>query len=260
MFSTPSDSAIASRPAPDAARAEVTALAQQFEAMLLTQMLRELRTLEDEDGEGLGGSVMADTMNAELGLALSRAGGLGLVRVLTEAFGRIVDPPSRSVNIPAIESLPVELPGVSAVPPASTVAPTSAVASALPSPVTSAFGWRADPITGQRRFHAGIDLRMAYGEDVRSAGGGVVRSVGEQSGYGLTVVVDHGRGLETRYAHLSSTDVRVGDAIAAGQVIARSGNSGRTTGAHLHFEVRADGRAVDPRTLAHRLTVPVEAD
>ena len=87
---------------------------------------------------------------------------------------------------------------------------------------------------------------MAYGEDVRAAAGGVVRFAGEQGGYGLMVVVDHGDGIETRYAHLSSADVRVGTAVEAGQTIARSGRSGRTTGPHLHFEVRRAGQPVSP--------------
>ncbi|MEZ5284192.1 MAG: M23 family metallopeptidase [Vicinamibacterales bacterium] len=80
------------------------------------------------------------------------------------------------------------------------------------------------------RFHAGLDLRAATGQDVHAATDGVVTFAGEQSGYGLVVVVSHGSGLETRYAHLSSADVAEGDRVDAGAVIARSGNSGRSTG------------------------------
>ncbi len=115
----------------------------------------------------------------------------------------------------------------------------------MPGPVTSKFGWRKDPFTGKAQFHAGTDVRMAYGGDVQSVAAGRVSSVGERSGYGLTVVIDHGNGLETRYAHLSGTEVRVGEQVEAGQVVARSGNSGRSTGPHLHMEARMNGRAVD---------------
>jgi murein DD-endopeptidase MepM/ murein hydrolase activator NlpD len=107
-----------------------------------------------------------------------------------------------------------------------------------------------DPLHGQHRFHAGLDLRAAYGQDVRAATEGVVTFAGEQAGYGLVVVVSHGSGLETRYAHLSSAEVAQGERVRAGDVIARSGNSGRTTGPHLHFEVRHHGQPVDPGRVA----------
>ena len=92
---------------------------------------------------------------------------------------------------------------------------------------------------------AGVDLALAYGSEVKAYGSGVVTAAGDRPGYGLTVVVDHGGGRETLYAHLSSLDVQPGDAVTAGQRIARSGNSGRATGAHLHFEAREFGRPVD---------------
>lgn len=119
----------------------------------------------------------------------------------------------------------------------------------LPGPVTSKFGWRSDPFTGRAQFHAGTDIRLAYGHDVQAVAGGTVKSVGERSGYGLTVVIDHGRGLETRYAHLSQASVKAGDVVDSGQVVARSGNSGRSTGPHLHLEARQNGRAVEMAAL-----------
>ena len=84
---------------------------------------------------------------------------------------------------------------------------------------------------------------MAYGSPVAALAAGTVTFAGERGGYGTTVVVDHGNGRETLFAHLSSFDVRVGDQVDAGQIIARSGNSGRSTGAHLHVEVREGGPA-----------------
>ena len=119
----------------------------------------------------------------------------------------------------------------------------------LPGPVTSKFGWRADPFTGRAQFHAGTDIRLAYGHDVQAVAPGTVKSVGERSGYGLTVVIDHGKGLETRYAHLSQASVKAGDVVDSGQVVARSGNSGRSTGPHLHLEARQNGRAVEMAAL-----------
>jgi murein DD-endopeptidase MepM/ murein hydrolase activator NlpD len=132
--------------------------------------------------------------------------------------------------------------------------PSAATAPVLPEgTVSSSFGWRRDPFNGHPRFHSGTDVKMAYGQDVLSAAGGRVSFVGEQPGYGLIVKVDHGNGLETRYAHLSQSVLHVGDTVKSGQVIAQSGNSGRSTGPHLHFEVLENGKAVAPEAMGHLL-------
>lgn len=112
---------------------------------------------------------------------------------------------------------------------------------------TSGFGFRYDPFSGRGAMHAGIDLAGAHGEPIRaSAAGRVVRA--ERNGaYGLAVDIDHGHGILTRYAHLSRIDVRVGDQVRMGQRIGAMGSTGRSTGTHLHFEVRIDDRPVNPR-------------
>jgi murein DD-endopeptidase MepM/ murein hydrolase activator NlpD len=103
-----------------------------------------------------------------------------------------------------------------------------------------------DPFTGQPRFHRGVDLRAAYGSQVTSVAPGRVVWAGDQKGYGTTVVVEHGDGWCTRYAHLSTLAVKAGDVVSAGQEIGRAGSSGRSTGPHLHFEVTLRGEPVDP--------------
>jgi murein DD-endopeptidase MepM/ murein hydrolase activator NlpD len=120
----------------------------------------------------------------------------------------------------------------------------------LDSDASSAFGWRNDPFRGRRKFHNGVDLRAAYGTEVPTAAPGKVTFAGERGGYGLLVVVEHASGVETRYAHLSSTAVQPGDSVAAGQTIGRVGSSGRSTGPHLHFEVLLDGKRVNPEQIA----------
>ena len=112
--------------------------------------------------------------------------------------------------------------------------------------VTPVYGWRRDPIDGTARLHKGTDIALPVGYDVPAAGPGEVAFVGEQSGYGLTVVINHDGQRSTRYAHLSEATVRVGDLVTEGQVVARSGASGRVTGPHLHFELLENGRPVDP--------------
>ncbi len=224
---------------------KVRALAQQFEAMLLSQMMREMRDsmAPDADRGGLGGPILADTMNTELGLALSRSGGLGLAEVLAKALEAHRPADDEAALAAATPALAAARPVEAGLP--VTVRETVLLPQAVAA-VTSDFGWRADPIHGQARFHGGVDLGYAYGREVHAAAGGVVTFAGEKGGYGTTVIIDHGRGLETRYAHLSAAAVREGDRIDAGALIARSGNSGRVTGPHLHFEVRQDGRPVDP--------------
>lgn len=246
-----------------AERMQVLALVEQFEGMLLSEMLRDVRAgdEEDEEGFGLGASTMTDTMQGEFGLALSRAGGLGLGDTLAKALLRKAqtDAAVEAAVVPTAIAAPAL--GVPGVPTTQAPdddhadhahptgdGPASVVASSVP--VSSAFGWRSDPFTGKATFHKGVDLAAAYGTEVRAFDGGVVKSAGERSGYGLTVIVDHGDGRETLYAHLSSLGVAPGDPVAAGQPIARSGNSGRATGAHLHFEAREYGRPVDAGRLA----------
>ncbi|PTM90220.1 M23 family metallopeptidase [Mycoplana dimorpha] len=118
-----------------------------------------------------------------------------------------------------------------------------------PSPggdVTSRFGNRTDPFLGRLALHAGIDFRMPVGSEVRASGSGTVITAGRNGGYGNLVEIDHGDGLTTRYAHLSQVLVKNGDVVESGEVIGLSGSTGRSTGPHLHYEVRRDGRARDP--------------
>jgi murein DD-endopeptidase MepM/ murein hydrolase activator NlpD len=97
--------------------------------------------------------------------------------------------------------------------------------------------------------HAGLDVAVPLGTSIRASGGGVVSETGEDAEYGVFVLLDHPEGFQSLYGHASRILAGVGDTVAAGQVIALSGTTGRSTGPHLHFEIRRGGRAVDPRTL-----------
>ncbi len=113
--------------------------------------------------------------------------------------------------------------------------------------VTSPFGGRADPFGGGGAFHKGMDFHANVGDPVLSVADGVVSYSGSRSGYGNVVEVDHGNGYVTRYAHNSRLIVQVGDLVRSGQQIAKAGSTGRSTGAHVHFEVWENGRVVNPR-------------
>jgi murein DD-endopeptidase MepM/ murein hydrolase activator NlpD len=112
--------------------------------------------------------------------------------------------------------------------------------------VTSSFGSRIDPVDGHRGVHRGVDMAVPTGTPVLAAADGVVRLTGWHGGYGNLVEVRHADGSTTRYAHLSAILVHPGEPVAQGQLIARVGATGRATGAHLHFEYRVGGVAVDP--------------
>ena len=112
--------------------------------------------------------------------------------------------------------------------------------------ISSPFGERMHPILDQKRFHTGIDIAVPTGTDVLAADRGRVIISGWNGGYGNFIAIDHGNGLATAYAHNSRLLVKEGDVVTQGQVIAKSGNTGLSTGPHLHFEVRKDGAPVDP--------------
>jgi murein DD-endopeptidase MepM/ murein hydrolase activator NlpD len=113
--------------------------------------------------------------------------------------------------------------------------------------LTSGFGVRLDPFLHSPAMHTGVDFRGEGGEPIHATAGGVITHAGWSGGYGKMVEIDHGNGFSTRYGHLSSIDVQVGESVRSGQVVGRLGSTGRSTGPHLHYETRVDGEAVDPQ-------------
>lgn len=116
----------------------------------------------------------------------------------------------------------------------------------LDGPITSEFGWRTHPIFGTQRYHSGLDIGGDYGLPIVAAASGTVIHSGWISGYGYTVIIDHGGGITTLYGHNSSLSVDVGDVVSQGQTIALCGSTGNSTGPHCHFEVRENGEPVSP--------------
>ncbi|MGH9822873.1 MAG: M23 family metallopeptidase [Blastocatellia bacterium] len=112
--------------------------------------------------------------------------------------------------------------------------------------IGSPFGYRRDPFTRRSKFHAGMDIHARWGDPVGASLAGVVSFVGWSHGYGNVVIVDHGGGVSTHYAHLSSFASEVGQEVERGTVIGYAGSTGRATSPHLHYEVRIDGSPIDP--------------
>lgn len=246
-----------------AVRAELREAAEGFEAMLLNQMLKEMMPEENSFfGEGTGSGTYHQLFISELSSMIADSGQLGLADVierdvaaragLTEEFEDGTEPiPGQKSGRP----LPQPLRRQSYVPRA------YRDASALDhnnfgdglsfiTPVagrkSSEYGERKDPFTGNVRRHHGVDIAAPKGSPIRAAAPGEVTYSGEMPGYGNVVIIEHSGGYETRYAHNADNSVRKGDTVAAGQVVATVGSTGRSTGPHVHFEVRKDGDCVDP--------------
>lgn len=126
--------------------------------------------------------------------------------------------------------------------------------------LSSSFGWRRNPVTGRHAMHEGLDFAAPSGSPIYAASGGVVTEARFRSGYGNLVEIMHGNGLSTRYAHASKLKVKEGDLVEKGQVIALVGSTGRSTGPHLHFEVRIAGHALDPSLFLPPQPAPLIAD
>jgi murein DD-endopeptidase MepM/ murein hydrolase activator NlpD len=118
-------------------------------------------------------------------------------------------------------------------------------------PIVSKYGWRVHPILGVRKLHEGIDIWAPEGTPIKAAAGGVVVWAGPRGGYGNAVIIDHGSGVGTVYAHQSSVAVGAGQSVSRGQVIGYVGHTGLAGGPHLHFEVRVGGRTYDPLAYVH---------
>ena len=273
------------RPKADADNAKVAA--KQLEAFFLRQLLAETRPQGGGmvDG-GFAGDTFKQMLDEAIADKMTAAGGVGMApmfaRQLAKAGGAAeAAAPAHAMSTgPAGPTGPAELgrpigptgpitPGIApiALPgsprsPAPTGPGTERELAPRPDtsgaphfilPVagrpSSGYGLRADPIHGGTVNHPGFDLAAASGTEVTAAAGGTVVHAGPAGTYGNLVTLRHDNGFETRYAHLSAIDVQVGDVVPAGADLGKVGTTGYSTGPHLHFEVRHDGKAIDPAPL-----------
>jgi len=221
-------------------KSEIEQAARQFEAMLLQIVIKEMRkTVPEGMFASSGTEVFQDLFDQELSSQMLGEGpGLGLA---TSLMGDEAMTPQSPTSLPfGLQAYGGQ--GSDRDPELMDVLPVEGR-------VSSAFGLRKDPMGGAERQHKGMDIAAAHGSDIRAVRDGVVRFADDRGSYGKVVILDHGDGLETRYAHCSELVVREGEKIRAGERIARVGSTGRSTGPHLHFEVRQDGQAVDPEEL-----------
>lgn len=216
--------------------AEKQKAAQEFASFLILEVIKAMRATIPQGGmfeeEQSFTRDMYNTLgDMELAQAIAKREGMGLAKMLERALEKTA--PYRAG----------ERAGAGEQRGAGPVRPVDGKISSL-------FGLRHDPITGEQRFHKGIDIAAPEGSPVRAAASGTVAFSGWQEGYGNIVTLDHGNGVMTRYAHNSANLVSKGEKVAAGQEVALVGQSGHSTGSHLHFEVLVGGEAVDPSSMA----------
>jgi murein DD-endopeptidase MepM/ murein hydrolase activator NlpD len=217
---------------------DVGQAASQLEAYFLRRTLAEVQPGEGLTGGGFAGGMFKDMLDEAISDAMAKAGGVGIAQAVEDQLDPEGAGPPKPVG-------PQMRPGPSMAP-AGPTGPSLLQNSPLDMPATSSFGTRHDPIEGDMRQHNGLDLGAPEGTPVHAAAAGVVKQAGPAGTYGNLVIVDHGGGLETRYAHLSEVDVHAGARIPAGAQVGAVGHTGRATGPHLHFEIRRDGQPLDP--------------
>lgn len=222
--------------------------ATQVETMLLKQLVRSSGAFKG--GTSAGSAIREDQFAEALASAVAGAGGIGLADALTRSLGGA--PPAPTAPAPA----PGGPPQVAVTPRAA----REALIRELPvtGRVTSGYGERVDPFTGAESRHDGVDVGAPQGTPIHASAAGVVRSAGPRGGYGNAVEIDHGNGVVTLYGHASELLVHPGETVSAGQEIARVGSTGRSTGPHLHFEVRVGGRPVDPSRVLKTYSMRVD--
>jgi flagellar protein FlgJ len=233
-------------------------VSQEFESLFISYLLKVMRETIEESGlteSGFGKSIYTDLFDQELSRSVAKRGGLGiadlLYRRLSEAESSAPGPEEEKKE-GISPSTPLVVPESHRIGQNPLESEREIPDFLLPvrAPVSSGYGLRKDPFNGHAAFHKGIDLAAPAGTEVLAPWGGKVVSVNSDPGYGNYVVVEHPQGFQTRYAHLASAGVRVGDRVSAGQSLGTVGSSGRSTGPHLHFEVMRHGAQVDPGSLS----------
>jgi len=222
--------------------------AKQLEAFFLRRMLAEARPQGTAGPDsGFAGDTFKQMFDEAIADKMSAAGGVGMAKMFAKQLGGAEEASKSAHGMPASTmKMPLTMPSHE-------LGPESLGAPRLQLPVngtaTSGYGMRNDPVHGISQTHPGFDLAAKTGTPVAAAAGGTITHAGEAGTYGNLVTIRHDNGFETRYAHLSAVTVKVGDKVDAGQQVGNVGTTGYSTGPHLHFELRHDGKALDPEPL-----------
>ena len=217
--------------------------AQQFESYLIEMMIREMRKTLPKGG--VFDSELMSTFNSMFDKAMAddiaQGEGMGFTEALLRSWG-IEGEKGRQV-IQARRALH----HLRHVHDHDHDTPTLAGQFPVKGHLTSRFGRRRHPITGKHSHHKGIDIAAPTGADIQPIRGGMVTIAGNRGGFGKVVVIDHGDGWTSTYAHCSQLNVKAGQHVSADEIIAQVGSTGQSTGPHLHFEIHHQGKALDPQ-------------
>ncbi len=220
----------------------IKAVAQEMEAMFANELLKAMRAASNSSSEkGLGASTYTSMFDMELSKLIAKRG-LGLQDMLMKDIARKAGGSSEDSDETAISGSGENTKDFSET-------DTNTLQGALPvqgGKISSGFGQRSDPFTGAYRFHHGLDVAAPEGSDIHPLKQGKVVFSGTQTGYGNVVIVDHGDGFVTKYAHNKTNLVQEGETVTSNTVIAKVGNTGKSTGSHTHFEVIYNGADVNP--------------
>jgi murein DD-endopeptidase MepM/ murein hydrolase activator NlpD len=237
----------------DKQKGELQKAAQEFEAIFLAQMLKVMRETIEESGlteGGFGKSIYTEMFDQEVALKMARQGVLGISDLLYKNLADTLKPEenesSPSDGLAPLQQKPAQNSHEETGAFTRTQDGITDLQLPVMAPVSSAFGLRRDPFTHRTEFHKGVDFAAPEGMKVIAALPGTVVSAGYESGYGNSVLIQHADGIQTRYSHLGSIAVKAGDVVASRSTLGTVGNTGRSTGPHLHFEVIRKGIPVEP--------------
>jgi murein DD-endopeptidase MepM/ murein hydrolase activator NlpD len=236
---------------------ELKSATQQFEALFIGYLMKVMRSTVDQadpQSESYGKDIYTEMFDSEIANNVSQTQSLGIGDLLYRQLEQLESgAPAKSAisrkstaavepsqfNIPAVDSIVPDIPETSEKPSASIGA----------IPITSGFGIRKDPLDGSMRFHNGIDMAAPAGTPFHAVDRGTVVFAGMLGTFGNTVVVDHPNGDRTLYAHASRVLVQAGQEVEPDQEIGTVGSTGRSTGPHLHFELRRNGESINPNEI-----------
>lgn len=223
--------------------AAMKAVAREMEALFAYEMIKVMRETSDVSSKGgMGMDTYMSLFDQEISRMFAERG-LGLQNMLEKGLRHMADKSGKIPNPPEHQNAAREV-KQSVSDEIKTLLPDSDHAR-----ISSGYGLRHDPYSGELKYHYGLDIPAAEGTDIHPVRSGTVVFSGEQQAYGNVVVVDHGDGYLTKYAHNRTNLVRQGQEVNTESVIARVGSTGRSTGPHVHFEVLYKGRHVHPDTL-----------
>jgi murein DD-endopeptidase MepM/ murein hydrolase activator NlpD len=239
--------------AQDAGKTTAQEAGQAFEGYLIEMMVSEMRkTIPEGIFSGSAMEMFSGMLDQELATRIGESGGLGLGDLISQSVAGGGNTPALQVSRSRQVSRTRQVERAQTRAERTRSAPARAIGllrgARMPvrGRISSTFGHRTDPIHSRKRMHRGLDIAAPKGTDIRPVRGGEVVFAGERGGFGNTVIIDHGGGWSSIYAHCDTLDVRTGQQVSGEQVIAAVGSTGRSTGPHLHLEIHHNGEAVDP--------------